>query len=159
MAVRTDLRFQVSSQKGVPVKLEKDVNDLSKAHRPLPAAPNERGTQRTWPPAACPLCPSSSRGALGVSKLHPASDGDATVLSGTPSAAGVPLRALDSSWTPACYQAKRIQVIKKLNRTTDAESTRLGDWWNSPGRTPSKNLLRPVQNLSPKPRAGYARVL
>src|SRR5215471_13378841 len=41
------------------------------AHRLSAAAPNERGTRRTWPQPASPLCPRSSRAVVNESRLRP----------------------------------------------------------------------------------------
>jgi len=60
-------------------------------------------------------------------KLGPSSDGEVAVLSEAPSAVGIPLEALATSWTPAHYQAKRIQILKALSANSAIKSTRLGD--------------------------------
>lgn len=97
MAVTTDLGFQVCSRKGVPIRVDKGVNELPvlvKAYEEYAAS----GT------------------------IH-----NATVLSHTPSAVNIPIEVLDSSWTPSHYQTKRLHMIKALHKSNGIYQIRLAD--------------------------------
>jgi hypothetical protein len=97
MAVSADLGFQVCSRKGVQIKVERGANDLPQVLE-------------------------------AYRKMKSASDHrTAEVLSEAPSAVRVPSDALDSSWTPGHYQAKRMNVLQALQRSRDVRSTRLAD--------------------------------
>jgi len=97
MAVSTDLGFQVSSRKGVQVKLNKGTNDLPKifeAYRQL----RIRGV-----------------------------DGPVAVLSEKPSAVAVPWGVLDTTWTPAHYQSARIHALNSMRDNSDIDGKTLGE--------------------------------
>jgi hypothetical protein len=97
MAVSADLGFQVCSRKGVQIKVERGANDLPQVLQ-------------------------------AYRKMHTASDhSTAEVLSEAPSAVRIPSDAVNSSWTPGHYQAKRMNVLQALKRSKDVQSTRLAD--------------------------------
>lgn len=68
---------------------------------------------------------------------------EVTVLSDTPSAVAVPHSALDTTWTPAHYQATRIQVLKRMNGNPDVDSIRLGELVEFVGDTRKQERHRP----------------
>jgi hypothetical protein len=97
MGVSLDLGFQVSSRKGVQIKVERGENDL-----PIMLA------------------------AYGRMQNGNSSE-QATILSDVPSAVAIPHSYLRDGWTAGHYQAKRLEVLRDMASVPELVSSQLSD--------------------------------
>ncbi|MFA7237143.1 MAG: N-6 DNA methylase [Phycisphaeraceae bacterium] len=97
MGVSKDLGFQVSSRKGVQIKVPEGNNDL-------PAILASYGERR---------------------KIH--KNGTAHVLRANPSCVLAPISGILGSWTPNHFSADRFQSVQALGRNTEFHMIPLGD--------------------------------
>jgi SAM-dependent methyltransferase len=97
MGVSSDLGFQVSSRKGVQIKVEKGQNDLSDVL-------------------------AAYQKMLDESKVE-----QATILSETPSAVAIPHSYLRDSWTAGHYQSQCLDTFRDVTSVPGVLSARLSD--------------------------------